>query len=144
MLLVSSHFVTRCSPPLVTLSPVTGLLDAGPGGPPPGQSLLVISFKPGEWRFGEGRARNDDQVCTRRRLVTPEHLSNQSLSVIPLHGPAQFFRGRDAQPRHRQLGPQKKNRHIAPLQPSALLIDPLEVDPSPDVFGADHRLPPLD
>jgi hypothetical protein len=118
-----------------------GRSKAGSGWSPAGQSYLIIGFKAGKPCLCEIRAGNDDHIRSRRRLVKPEKLSNKALRTIPDHRTAKLSCGGDAETRHGQFGGEKKDRHIAPLQPGALLINPLKVGPTPNMFGATHGLP---
>ena len=65
------------------------------------QCLTVVGFQAGNQRSYRSWTRYDDHIRSRGRLVTPEDLSNQSLSSISLHRAAKLSRRRNAQSSHR-------------------------------------------
>jgi len=64
----------------------------------------------------------------------PEHLSNQSLSSIPLDGAPQFFRRDDAEPRRCAPIWEQEQRYEAAVKARPSLEDQLKLGPPSDAL----------
>jgi hypothetical protein len=82
-----------------------------------------------QFAFGD-----DDNVKTRRDLVTTEDLSNESLSSISLYGSAETLRRGDPKPSDRQAGRQDKQRGEAAMGAETLGIHLLKFGSSSNSF----------
>jgi hypothetical protein len=95
---------------------------------------------------------HDDDIESRRDLVTAKNVSYQSFSTISLDGAAQLFRRRDPQPPDSEAVGQHEDRAVAAVNPDALIVDLFELGAAANPFietqargrlvqRGDHRFP---
>jgi hypothetical protein len=100
-----------------------------------GEQMSVIGFKGVQGGIEEIALRHDDDVETRRDLITTENLSNQSFSSISSNRVAEFPSGRDPEAADPELVGQQEHRRVAAVRLDATVVDPLEFRTPPDALG---------
>ena len=97
--------------------------------------VAIVGFKDSQTGVDEFALGNHDDVVAGSDLVAPKNLSYQSLSSIPGHRATQLTCGRNAQTSHPELVRSHKQRGVASMNPSALLVDPLKLHAPPNPLG---------
>jgi hypothetical protein len=77
---------------------------------------------------------DNDDIKTRRNLVTTENLSNQAFRFISLNRATQALGGGNPQPANRQLVRQNEQSGEAAVNPGAPLVDLLKLGATADVL----------
>src|SRR5262249_12590613 len=79
---------------------------------------------------------HDNDIEPRRDLVATKNLSNQTFRSVSRDRPAKLARGRDTQPRVRQLVGQQEEREIPAMRPGPAVVNPLEIGADQNPFTA--------
>jgi hypothetical protein len=136
---VSVPFMTRASSAGPSCQPL--------GSPSPDALEILGDRRKGDIK--ELTARNHDRINAgrlTRRHVQPEHLSNQSLSSIPLDRSPELAGGHDAEAGNSAGSWPHQNREIPTVEPGATIERLLEVAAAPNALrlrktrGPDRRL----
>jgi hypothetical protein len=96
--------------------------------------VSVFGFNGNQGGVEQLPLRHDHQVEARRDLVSTESLSNQSFSSISQNRASQPLRSGNTETPNRQIVRQDEKRGKTSMYSSAVLINPLEVSPAPDVL----------
>ena len=86
----------------------------------------------GNWGLEQLATRHDHHIEPRRRLVTPENLSNQSLSTVSLDRATDLPAGGNAQTGNGETVRQDEERQQAPGGPGPLVVHLAKVRPPLD------------
>jgi hypothetical protein len=98
------------------------------------KALAIVGFKDSQRRVEYFALGDDDDVEPCGDVVTTENLSYEPFRPVSLHGAAELFRGRDAQPTDRALIRQDEHRGEAAVHLGAAFVDFLELGAAADVF----------
>jgi len=98
------------------------------------KAVAIVGFKDGQGGVEHLALGYDHDVEPWRDVVVTKNLSNQSFSLVPLNGSAEFFRRRDAQTSDRPVVGQDEHGRKAPVDPYAAFIDFLKLGAAADVF----------
>jgi hypothetical protein len=96
--------------------------------------VAELGFKGSQAGVEQFAFRDDDDVEAWRELVATKDLSNQSFSSISLDRAAQFPRGGDSQPAHRQIVREREQRQIAAVRADAAVVNLLIFRAAADAF----------
>ena len=96
---------------------------------------VVIGFEAGEGGIEHFPARYDDDVDTGGDFMAPEHLSGEAFGAVPNDGRPEFPRGGHAETRRSPAIWQHEQGYEASMDPSAILVDALELGPAADALG---------
>lgn len=95
----------------------------------------VIVFKDRQARVEQFAPGDDDDVEAGSDVVSPKDLANQSFRPVPLNGPAQLLRRRDAEPAGLERVRQDEHRGVAAVNLEAARVDLLEIGAASDPFA---------
>jgi len=98
------------------------------------KAVAIVGFKDGQGGVEHLALGHNHNVEPGRDVVVTKNLSNQSFSLVPLNGSAEFFRRRDAQTSDRPVVGQDEHGRKAPVDPYAAFIDFLKLGAAADVF----------
>jgi hypothetical protein len=134
----TSSLYTR-SRPRATITATDASAAGGSWTVAPGEDVSVVGVKAGKRSIEHFPAGNDHDVDPLCDLISPEHLTRQTLHAVPDHGTAELSRGGDAKPTDRAAIRDDEHRHVLPLKPPAGIVGSLKLGPSTNAVRARQR-----
>ena len=109
---------------------------------------MVVGFEAGEGSIKHFTPRNHDDVEARSAVGSAKYFTGETFCSISIDGWPELSSGGDPEPPRGPAVGQHEQGHEPAVNPNALLINSIELEPVADTFGggqhmAAHALPPL-